>query len=150
MRKLAALVAVLGLIINTGHAWAFEPSKEFVGQMYLSIPFGGPTKQDLTPRLGFRVDYRGDEPASDNFAEREAWAPNNLLNWQPKLDGQHALLVNGVDVVQLSQKLNAAEGEGLTDGEIALIVLGVVAVGGLIYLAVRTEDCLDHLLTEDC
>ena len=78
------------------------------------------------------------------------WVPYNLLNWQPKLDGQHALLLNGVDVVQLSQKLNAAEDEGLTDGQIALIVLGIVAVGGVIYLAVRTEDCLDNIFTEDC
>ena len=145
MRKLAALVTIFTLI--SSHTWAFDSSHEVVGQMYLSIPFGTATKQAATPRLGFRVDYRGNEPTSDIFAERKAWVPYNLLNWQPKLDGQHALLLNGVDVVQLSQKLNAAEDEGLTDGQIALIVLGIVAVGGVIYFAVRTEDCLDDL---DC
>ena len=42
-------------------------------------------------------------------------------------------------------RLNAAEDEGLTDGQmIALIVLGVAA-GAVIYALVRTEDCLGDL-----
>ena len=139
MRKLAALVTVFALITN--HAWAFDSSHEVVGQVYLSIPFGAVTNQAATPRLGFRVDYR-DGPT---FADRNAQVPHNLLNWRSNLSGQTTLLLNGVDVGQLSQTLHAAEDEGLTDAEVAGIVLGVVAVGVLVLLVVRANEACDTL-----
>ena len=65
MRQLPALVAIFAII--TSHAWAFDPSPDVVGQIYFSIPFGSATKQDVTPRLGFRVVY-DDGPT---FADRQ-------------------------------------------------------------------------------
>ncbi len=146
MRQLSALVAIFAII--TSHSWAFDPSHELVGQIYLSIPFGAATKQEATPRLGFRVVY-GDGPT---FADRNARVPYNLLDWRSNFDGQTTLLLNGVDVVQLSQSLHAAEdGELTSDGKVVLIVLGVAAVGGLVYLAVRAKHCLDnHFFDDQC
>lgn len=149
MRQLSALVAIFAII--TSHAWAFDPSPEVVGQIYLSIPFGAATKQDVTPRLGFRVVY-DDGPS---FADRHARAPYNLLDWRSNFDGQTTLLLNGVDVVQLSQSLHAAEDEDeeLTKtGKVILTVLGVAAFGGLVYLGFRkAKDCLNnHLFDDEC
>ena len=146
MRQLSALVAIFAIITN--HSWAFDPSHEVVGQMYLSIPFGAATKQEATPRLGFRVAY-GDGPT---FADRNARVPYNLLDWRSNFDGQTTLLINGVDVVQLSRSLHAAEDEEVTDsGKVVLIALGVAAIGGLVYLAVRTKHCLEnHLFDNQC
>jgi hypothetical protein len=137
---MSALVAIFAII--TSHSWAFDPSHEVVGQIYLSIPFGTATKQEATPRLGFRVAY-GDGPT---FADRNARVPYNLLDWRSNFDGQTTLLLNGVDVVQLSHSLHAAEDEELgTSGKIVLGVLLAGAVGGLVYLAVHTKNCLDDL-----
>ena len=146
MRKLSALVAIFAVI--TSHAWAFDPSPEFVGQIYFSIPFGSATKQDVTPRLGFRVVY-DDGPT---FADRNARAPYNLLDWRSNFDGQTTLLLNGVDVVQLSRSLHAAEdGELTSDGKVVLIVLGVAAIGGLGYLAFRkAKDCAGAFRKNPC
>ncbi len=138
MRKLSALVAIFAVI--TSHAWAFDPSPEFVGQIYFSIPFGSATKQDVTPRLGFRVVY-DDGPT---FADRSARAPYNLLDWRSNFDGQTTLLLNGVDVVQLSQSLNAADDAGLTKNEgIVLAVVVVLAVAAAMAFVVHRDPCND-------
>ncbi len=136
MQRLAALVAVFAII--SSHAWAFHPSPEVVGQIYFSIPFGGATKQEATPRLGFRVAY-GEEPS---FADRNARVPYSLLDWRSNLDGRTTLLLNGVDVVQLSRSLNAGEGEGQTDEGVPTAVwigLGIVVIGGLVYIAAEHD-----------
>ena len=91
MRRLAALVAIFTII--GGNAWAFDRSHEVVGQMYFSIPFGAATKQQATPRLGFRVGF-GEAAA---FADRSARAPYGVLEWQASLNGQTTLLINGID-----------------------------------------------------
>ncbi len=136
MRQRTALVAIFAII--TSHAWAFDPSPEVVGQMYLSIPFGAATKQEATPRLGFRVVY-DDGPT---FADRNARVPYNLLDWRSNLDGQTTLLLNGIDVVQLSRALHAAEDEEVTDvGKKVLLVLGVAAIGVVGLLAYQLH-CL--------
>ena len=144
MRRLAALVAVFAIV--SSNAWAFDPYPEFVGQMYFSIPIGAATKQEATPRLGFRVGY------SDGliFDDRNARMSYSVVDWQSNLNGRTTLLINGVDVAQLSRVLYAAEDEGQTDGEVALIVLGIgAAIGVLVYVAVQTEDCLDNIW-ENC
>lgn len=88
-----------------------------------------------------------------SFADRNAPAPYNLLDWRSNFDGQTTLLLNGVDVVQLSHSLHAAEDEELTkNGEVILTVLGVAAFGGLVYLGFRkAKDCLDnHIFDDEC
>ncbi len=130
MRRLTALVAVFAII--SSNAWAFDPSPEVVGQIYFSIPFGASTKQEATPRLGFRLGY-GEELT---FADHQARARYAVLDWQANLKGQTTLLINGVDTAQLSRALYAAEDEGQTDGEIGpvlAVVLGIVFIGGLVY-----------------
>lgn len=146
MRQLSALAAIFAII--TSHAWAFDPSPGVVGQIYLSIPFGAATKQDVTPRLGVRVVY-DDGPS---FADRHARAPYNLLDWRSNFDGQTILLLNGVDVVQLSHSLHAAEDEELTkNGEVIFIVLGIAAIGGLGYFAFRkAKDCAGAFRKDPC
>ncbi len=137
MRQMSALVAIFAII--TSHSWAFDPSHEVVGQMYLSIPFGAATKQEAAPRLGFRVAY-GDGPS---FADRNARVPYNLLDWRSNFDGQTTLLLNGVDVVQLSHSLHAAEDEELTsDGKIVLGVF-LVGAGALVGLLAYQLHCLN-------
>jgi hypothetical protein len=73
MRRLAALVAIFTIIGS--NAWAFDPSHEVVGQIYFSIPFGAATKQQATPRLGFRVGFG----EASTFADRSARAPFGVL-----------------------------------------------------------------------
>ncbi len=138
MRQMSALVAIFAII--TSHAWAFDPSHEAVGQIYFSIPFGAATMQKETPRLGFRVAY-GDGPT---FADRNARVPYNLLDWRSNFDGQTTLLLNGVDVVQLSQSLNAADDAGLTKNEgIVLAVVVVLAVAAAMAFVVHRDTCND-------
>ena len=105
MRQLAALVAVFAIISN--HAWAFDHSPEAVGQVYFSIPFGAPTKQEATAHMGFRVAY-GDELT---FADHNDKVTFTELDWRSNLDGHAALLLNGVEVVPLSRSFSAAEAD---------------------------------------
>ena len=148
MRRLAALVAIFTIIGS--NAWAFDRSHEVVGQMYFSIPFGAATKQQATPRLGFRVGFG----EASTFADRNARAPYGVLEWQASLSGQTTLLINGVDVVELSRALYAAEDEGQTDGDVSTAVwigLGVVVVGGLGYFVYkRAEDCAGAFRKDPC
>ena len=106
MRRLAALVAVFAII--SSNAWAFDPSPEIVGQFYFSIPLGAATKHQETPRMGFQVGY-GEE---QTFTNRNARTPYGVLDLRANLDGRTALLLNGIDVFQLSRSLYAAESEG--------------------------------------
>ncbi len=127
MRRLAALVAVFAII--SSNAWAFDPSPEVVGQIYFSIPFGAATKQEPTPRLGFRVGYG----EGLTFADRNTRMPYSMLDLRSDLNGQTTLLINDVDIAQLSRALYAAEDEGQTDMAGVVGTAGVVLiVGGLI------------------
>ncbi len=134
MRRLAALVAVFANI--SSNAWAFDLSPEVVGQIYFSIPFGAATKQEATPRLGFRVGFG----EALTFADHQARATYGVLDWRANLEGQTTLLINGVDAAQLSRALYAAEDEGQTDGVSAagvMIWLGLgVLVGGTFYYCI--------------
>ncbi len=148
MRRLAALVAIFTIIGS--NAWAFDPSHEVVGQIYFSIPFGAATKQQATPRLGFRVGFG----EASTFADRSERAPYGVLEWQASLDGQTALLINGIDIAELSRALYAAEDGGQTDGEVPTAVwigLGIVVVGGLGYLVYKNaEDCAVAFRKDPC
>lgn len=153
MRRLAALVAIFTIIGS--NAWAFDRSHEVVGQMYFSIPFGAATKQQATPRLGFRVGFGEASTFADrNAADRSARAPYGVLEWQASLDGRTALLINGIDVAELSRALYAAEDGGQTDGDVSTAVwigLGIVVVGGLGYLVYkRAEDCAGAFRKDPC
>lgn len=146
MRRLIALVATFAII--SSNAWAFDPSPEVVGQIYFSIPFGAATKQEGTPRLGFRVGY-GEELT---FADHQARAQYGVLDWQANLNGQATLLINGVDTAQLSRVLYAAEDEGQTDGVSAagaMIFIGLgVLVGGVAYYCIN--GALENLQDPPC
>ena len=137
MRKLLSLLAAFAMTFS--QAAAFEHSIEPVAQVYLSIPFGAPTKQEATPRLGFRVDYG----YGSTFDDANARVPYSALDWRLNFDGQTSLFLNGADVGELSRRLNAAEDEGLSASQWVGIVLGAAAIGSIILLAVALNNLDD-------
>ncbi len=134
MRTFFALLAVFAM--TASQALAFDHLTGPVGQVYFSIPFGAPTKQEAMPRLGFRFDY-GPRPAFDDTGTR---VPYSLVDLRLNLDGQTSLRLNGVDVGQLPRPLYAAEGEGLTAGGVVLITLAVVVLGGVLFFCIAGDD----------
>ena len=137
MRKLLSLLAAFAMTFS--QAAAFEHSIEPVAQVYLSIPFGAPTKQEATPRLGFRVDYG----YGSTFDDANARVPYSALDWRLNFDGQTSLFLNGADVGELSRRLNAAEDEGLSAVQWGAIAVGAALAGAIIFWTVSLDDRLD-------
>ena len=128
LRKLFALLAAFAM--TASQALAFDHLTAPVGQVYFSIPFGAPTKQEATPRLGFRVDY-GYGSTLDDVRARAPYSP---VDWRLNLDGQTSLRLNGVDVGQLPRPLYIAEDGGKRTWEFALLlIIGFASIAYIRY-----------------
>ena len=140
MRKLLALLIVFAL--TAGRAYAFDTPVDFVGKFYFSIPFGATAKREAMPHFGFGVGYdfgHENELILDGF---HAPPPVNLFDWRSDLDGRPSIWLNGVDVAQLSENFNAADDESGWQTEEIVLVVGLVALGGLvIYLVAKDAEC---------
>jgi hypothetical protein len=71
MKQLSILFAALFILVS-GEAFGFDPSNTSSVQVYFSIPFGGATQAEATPRHGLSAgvgrDFVGYTGHDDDFA----------------------------------------------------------------------------------
>ena len=131
MRTLLSLL--LAFTMATSQALAFENGPNPVGKIYFSVPFGGPARAQMMPRVGFRID-RSHGPS---FTHPGVGTPASLLDWRLDFNGQTNLRLNGVDIGKLQRALHAADGGGWDAGDWAALGLGIVLAGGLAFTVFR-------------
>ncbi len=137
MKTLSMFLAVL-FAMTAGEAFAFDRSSESSAQIYFAIPFGGPTKAEAMPRLGFNVGYgrdfvgyTGHDDTAAAFGRRSAFGaepitiPRGSFDFRLGIDGTTELYVNGRNI---GERLNALNLEGdVWEGWV--IPLAVVGAG---------------------
>ncbi len=134
MKKL--FVVALALALLSGNAFAFDPFGNSRAEVYFTIPFGGSSKTDATPRFGFRVDRTDGRM----FVENGTPLPPNFIDLSYNLDGVTTFNLNGINLQQSGQALYATDedddenGTGTLTSEY-LIPIGVVAVGVGLFVA---------------
>ncbi len=137
MKKLSVLLVVL-FAMTAGEAFAFDWSSESSVQIYFAIPFGGPTRAEAMPRLGFNVGYgrdfvgyTGHDDDSATFGRRSALGaepitlPRGSFDFRLGIDGATDLYVNGRNVGERLNALNLEE--NIWEGWV--IPLAVVGAG---------------------
>ena len=137
MNKLL-VVALAALALASGNAFAFDPFGNSRAEVYFTIPFGGPTKSDATPRFGFRVDRTDGRMFVDNGTP----LPPNFIDLTYNLDGVTTFSLNGVDLRRTGQTLYATDeededeehGTGTLTSEY-LIPIGIVGIGVGLFVA---------------
>ncbi len=141
MKKLF-VVALAAFALVSGNALAFDPFGNSRAEIYFTIPFGGSTKADATPRFGFRVDRTDGRMFVDNGTP----LPPNFIDITYSLDGVTTFNLNGVNLQQSGQTLYATDeddedenGTGTVTSEY-LIPIGVVALGVGFFAAVIALD----------
>jgi hypothetical protein len=134
MKKL--FVVALALAFVSGNAFAFDPFGNSRAEIYFTIPFGGSSKTDATPRFGFRIDRTDGRM----FVENGTPLPPNFIDLTYNLDGVTSFNLNGVDLQQADRALYATDeddeenGTGTLTSEY-LIPIGIVAVGVGLFVA---------------
>ena len=137
MMKLSVLLVVL-FAMTAGEAFAFDRSNESSAQIYFAIPFGGPTKAEAMPRLGFIVGhgrdfvgYTGHDDDGAAFGRRSAFGaepitlPRGSFDFRLAIDGTTGFYMNGRNIGQRLNALNLEE--SVWEGWV--IPLAVVGVG---------------------
>lgn len=149
MKKLSILFAAL-FVLASGEAFGFDLSNESSAQVYFSIPFGGPTQADATPRFGFSAgvgrDFVGYTGHDDDFGTTSATSSLSIdpftvahesVDFRLGIDGATSLYVNGAVVDDQFKSLNLSQ-EELEEGW--LIPLGVIAVGIVTFAAIKAAN----------
>lgn len=135
MKKLF-VVALTALGLASGSALAFDPFGNSRAEIYLTIPFGGSSKTDATPRFGFRIDRTDGRMFVDNGTP----LPANFIDLSYNLDGVTTFNLNGVNLQQSGQALYATDeddeenGTGTLTSEY-LIPIGIVVIGVGLFVA---------------
>ena len=137
MNKLL-VVALTALALASGNAFAFDPFGNSRAEVYFTIPFGGPTKSDATPRFGFRVDRTDGRMFLDNATP----LPPNFIDLTYDLAGVTTFNLNGVNLQRTGRALYATDvddeeeenGTGTLTSEY-LLPIGIVAVGVGLFVA---------------
>ncbi|MFP6740837.1 MAG: hypothetical protein VCD33_04280 [Alphaproteobacteria bacterium] len=147
MKKLSILFAALFVVLS-GEAFGFDRSTETSAQIYFSIPFGGQTVADATPRLGLSAgtgrDFVGYTGHNDNFGTYSSTSAlsgdpftvaRESLDFRLGIDGTTSLYLNGSNVDEQIKGLRLTQDE-LEEGW--LIPLGVVAVTIMIFAVAKS------------
>ena len=121
MKKLSVLLVVL-FAMTAGEAFAFDRSLESSAQIYFAIPFGGPTKAEAMPRLGFNVGYgrdfvgytgHDDDGAmlgrGSAFGAEPITLPRGSFDFRLGIDGTTDFFMNGRNVGERLNALNLEE-----------------------------------------
>ncbi len=132
------VVSLKALGLASGNAFAFDPFGNSRAEVYFTIPFGGSTKTDATPRFGFRVDRTDGRM----FVENGTPLPPNFIDLSYNLDGVTTFNLNGVNLQRTGRALYATDvddeeeenGTGTLTSEY-LIPIGIVGIGVGLFVA---------------
>lgn len=147
MKKLSMLLVVL-FAMTAGEAFAFDRSIESSARIYFAIPFGGPTKAEAMPRLGFTVGYgrnfvgytgHDDDGATvgrgSAFGPEPFTLPRGSFDFRLGIDGTTDFYMNGHNVGERLNALNFEE-----DIWESWVIPLAVAGGGIAIFAIIKED----------
>ena len=138
MKKLFVVV-LTALALVSGNAFAFDAFGNSRAEVYFTIPFGGSTKTEATPRFGFRVERTDGRM----FVENGTPLPPNFIDLTYNLDGVTTFNLNGVSLQQSGQALYADDDEENDTGTLTseyLIPIGIVAIGVGLFVAGDTNN----------